>query len=91
VKLPAPFVLHLRDLAEASAWSIGTHRRHLLKHLARWRRFPKTTLPLPGYLTPPANSPGHDHPPGWSRSNFERIANDHRLRLQCRQPSTSPA
>lgn len=82
--LPTPLVLHLRDLAEASPWGIGTHRRHLLKHLDRWRRFPKTTLPLPGYLTPPPNAPGLKHPAGWSRSNFERIANEHRLRLQCR-------
>jgi|DEB0MinimDraft_10_1074344.scaffolds.fasta_scaffold61421_2 hypothetical protein len=83
-QLPAPFVLHLRDLAEASAWGIGTHRAHFLKHLDRWRRNPKTTLPLPGYLTPPRNAPGLNHPPGWSRSNFERIAKEHRLRRLCR-------
>lgn len=82
--LPVPFVLYLRNLAEGSAWGIGEHRRHLLRHLDRWRRFPKTTMPLPGYLEPPANAPGLNHPPGWSRSNFERIAHDHLLRQQCR-------
>lgn len=79
--MPPHFVHYLRNLAEASPWGVGVHRRHLLKHLATWRRFPKTTMPLPGYTEPPRNAPGLDHPHGWSRSNFERIAKDHLARL----------
>lgn len=81
MKLPPLFTHHLRNLAEGSDWGMGVHRKHLLKHLHRWRRNPKTTLPLPGYLDPPSNAPGLNHPHGWSLSNFERIAKAQRQLL----------
>ncbi len=75
--MPPLLTNYLRNLAEASPWGMGTHRTKLLNHLRRWRKNPKTTLPLPGYTTPPKNAPGLSHPHGWSLSNFERIAKDH--------------
>jgi len=77
--MPPQLTHYLRNLAEASPWGMETHRRHLLKHLDRWRRNPKTTMPIPGYNFPPKNAPGLSHPRGWSRSNFERIGKTQRL------------
>ena len=81
--LPGPFVHYLRNLADEPPWGISTHRTKLLNHLATWRRHPKTIMPLPGYTTPPANAPGLNHPAGWSKSNFDRIARDQQ-KLQLR-------
>lgn len=74
--MPPHFNHYLRNLAEASPWGMGTHHANLIKHLHQWRRNPKTVLPLPGYTTPPKNGPNLSHPPGWSISNFQRIAKD---------------
>ena len=86
--LPGHFAEFLRGRLQASAWNVQAERRYLLKRLAEWRRRPRYIEPLPGYQKPPANAKGKDHPPGWSLTNFHRIAND-KTKIQQIQKLTS--
>ena len=73
--LPKPFVEHWKGIVGSyqRATCGKAAYRHLLDSLKAWRRDPHNPeLVIPGYTTPPKNSPGCDCPPGWSYATLMR-------------------
>lgn len=71
--LPPVFVEHWMGLNERFQRNNGGRQsyRMLLEQLKMWRRG-SAAHAIPGYPAPPADQPGHLHPPGWSYDNLMR-------------------
>lgn len=70
-QLPHAFVEHWKTLVENNQRCASAAYDVLMKDLRAWRAG-DTNSAIPGYLTPPPNAPGHNHPAKWSLRDLRR-------------------
>ena len=65
--------------------------RKLMERLELWRRTGRREYAIPGYDSAPENSPGLNHPPGWSPAHLQKLCDGSRFQKRAMSVGRSAA